>query len=92
MIIIGTGLAFTLFIIGLCYYGVILGALMFLTLTIFPFIFIIGSPWALYDDYKRSKKGEISPVTEADCVYTIASFCFGVWYLIDITIPFLQSL
>lgn len=92
MIIIGTSLAFTLFIIGLCYYGVIFGALLFLALTIFPLIFIIGSPWALYDDYKRSKKGEIPPLTEACYVVTLIEIGFGVWYLIDITIPFLQSL
>lgn len=92
MIIIGSGLAFTLFIIGLCYYGVILGALLFLGVTIFPLILIIGTPWALYDDYKKSKKGEASPLTEVNYVFAIGEFCFGICYLIKLTIPFLQSL
>ena len=56
MIIIGTGLTFTLFIIGLCYYGVIFGALLFLGVTIFPLILIIGTLWGLYDDYKGVKE------------------------------------
>lgn len=91
MIIIGTGLTFTLFIIGLCYYGVIFGALLFLGVTIIPFIFIIGTPWALYDDYKRSKKGEIPPLKDVDYVCFGFWFVMGILYLVKITIPFLQA-
>lgn len=91
MIIIGTGLAFTLFIIGLCFYGVILGALLFLSVTIFPLILIIGTPWGLYDDYKKSKKGEIPPLKDVDYVCFGFWFVMGILFLVKITIPFLQA-
>lgn len=91
MIIIGSGLLFTLFIIGLCFYGVILGALLFLSVTIFPLILIIGTPWGLYDDYKKSKKGEIPPLKDVDYVCFDFWFVMGILFLVKITIPFLQA-
>ena len=91
MIIIGSGLALTLFIIALCCYGVIFGGILFLTVIFFPFIFIIGSIWGLYDDYKKSKKGKVPPLTETDYVFAFAEFCFGLWFLIEYTIPFLKE-
>lgn len=91
MIIIGTGLTFTLFIIALCFYGVIFGALLFLAVTIFPLIFIICPIWGTYDDYKRSKKGEIPPLTEVNYVVALIEIGISIWFLVKITIPFLQE-
>ena len=91
MIIIGSGLALTLFIIALCYYGVIFGGFLFLTVTLFPFIFLVGTPIGLYLEYKDYKKGKTPSFSNSNYVFAFAEFCFGLWFLIEFTIPFLKE-
>ena len=91
MIIIGTGLTFTLFIIALCFYGVIFGALLFLAVTIFPTILIVGTPICIISDMKRAKKGEIEKLKDVDYVCYGFWFIAGILFLIKITIPFLEE-
>ena len=92
MIIIGSSLAFALFIIGLHYYDIIFGGILFLCLTIYPLIFIVSALLQLYLKYKDYKKGKIPSFSKYNCVYAIIEIGFGIWFLIDITIPFFQSL
>lgn len=92
MIIIGSGLTFTLFIIALCYYGIIFGALLFLAITIFPTILILGSILEFISEMKKAKKGEREKLEDVDYVCYGFWLVVGIWFLVKITIPFLQSL
>lgn len=91
MIIIGSGLVFTLFIIALCYYCIIFGGFLFLTVILFPFIFLVGTPIGLYLEYKDYKKGKTPSFSNSNYVFAFAEFCFGLWFLIEFTIPFLEE-
>lgn len=90
MIIIGTGLAFTLFIIGLCFYGVILGALLFLFATILPLAFIVGCPLGLYWKYKDYKNGKITSFSKYNYVCVLIEIGIGILCFIKISIPILE--
>lgn len=91
MIIIGTGLLFTMFIITLCFYGLIFGGILFLAMIITPTCFILGSIVSFISDSKKAKKGEIPPLKDVDYVCFGFWFVMGILFLIKITIPFFQA-
>lgn len=91
MIIIGSGIAFTLFIIGLCFYGFIFGALLFLTVTALPLIFIVACPLGLYWEYKDYKKGKIPSFSKYNYLCVAIEIGIGILILIKFTIPFLEE-
>lgn len=91
MIIIGSGLLFTLFIIGICYYGFIFGGLLFLGIIITPTAMILGSVIEFISEMRKARKGEREKFKDVDYVYYGFWFVAGVCYLIKITIPFFQS-
>lgn len=90
MIIIGSGLTFTLFIISLCYYGFIIGALAFLFATILPLAFIVGCPLAFYWEYKDYKKGKIPSFSKYVYICLIIEIGIGILCFVKISIPILQ--
>ena len=90
MIIIGSGLLFTLFIIGICYYGVIFGGFLFLSIIVTPTVMILGSVIEFISEMRKARKGEREKFKDVDYVYYGFWFVAGMCYLIKITIPFLQ--